>query len=59
MEMGQCLTCLLDNFLPSIGMIATITLCGRRYNSLSLNLPSHPILLKLSQSCLGCEILTG
>jgi AraC family transcriptional regulator len=40
-------------------MLATIAFCGHLYNSLSLNLPSHPILLKLSSSCLGCEILTG
>ena len=33
--------------------------CGHPYSRLSLNLPSHPILLKLSQSCLGCETLTG
>jgi AraC family transcriptional regulator len=32
---------------------------GHPHNSLSVNLPSHPILLKLSQSCLRCELLTG
>ena len=40
-------------------MLATIVFCRHPYNSLSRNVPSHPILLKLSQSCLGCEILTG
>ena len=29
------------------------------HHNLNLNLPSHLILLKLSSSCLGCEILTG
>jgi AraC family transcriptional regulator len=42
-----------------MGMLATIACCGQPYNSLSRNVPSHPILLKLSSSCWGYEILTG
>ncbi len=42
-----------------MGMLATIVCCGHPYNSLNRNVPSHPMLLKLSSSCWGCEILTG
>jgi AraC family transcriptional regulator len=40
-------------------VFGTIACCGHPYNSLSRNVLSHPILLKLSSSCWGCEILTG
>lgn len=38
-------------------MFATIAFVDTLHNSLRFNLPSHSILLKLSQSCLGYEIL--
>jgi AraC family transcriptional regulator len=40
-------------------VFGTIACCGHPYNSLNRKVPSHPILLKLSSSCWGCEILTG